>query len=181
MNDMEIEYSLTKDDYLIYHLYTASKSKNTIRNKRNAKYIPPVFFILIGVYLMTRDNTYTGIIMFAMLSVLWFVFYPMLQKRRYEKYYSRHIDENYVNRININTRLEIDTEYFRLINKTGESKINTSELKALIELKDYFFIELLSKQTLIIPKKNIERIEVFKENMQDYHLSFIDETMWSWR
>lgn len=178
---MKIEYSLSISDFLTYQLYTATKSKNINKNRHNAKLIPPVFFIFIGIYLSYRDNSPIGLVMFAVLSVLWFVFYPKYQKHKYEKHYKRHIDENYANRIDISTSIEFNTEYVISINKTGESKIKTSELKKLIELKSHFLIELNDKQTLIIPKTAIKEIERFKTKISDLNISYEDNTKWDWK
>ncbi len=178
---MKIEYILSKSDFLTYQLYAATKSKSIIKNRRNAKLIPPVFFICIGIYLSIRDNSAFGLIMFIILSTLWFVFYPKYQKYKYEKHYKNFIDENYKNRIDIITSIEFESDYVTSINKTGEGKIKTSELRKLIELRNHFFIELNDKQTLIIPKMAIAEIERFKKKIVDLNISYEDSITWEWK
>lgn len=178
---MKIEYSLDKSDFLTYQLYAATKSKNIKKNRRNARLIPPVFFIIVGIYLSFRDNSPIGLVIFFVLSVLWFIFYPKYQKYKYEKHYKKHIDENYANRINISTTIEFDKEYITSINKIGKSKIKTSEIRKMIELKNHFLFDLLDKQALIIPKIAIEDIESFKTEMRRLNISNEDKTNWEWK
>lgn len=178
---MKIEYTLGKSDFLTYQLYAASTSKNIKKNRRNARLIPPVFFILVGIYLLYRDNSPIGILMFVVLSILWFFFYPMYQKYKYERHYKKHIDENYANRINLSTTIEFEKEYITSKNKIGESKIKTSEIKKMIELKSHYLFELLDKQALIIPKISIEDIERFKTEMHCLNISSENKTNWEWR
>ena len=71
-------------------------------------------------------------------------------------------------------------DYIISINKTGESKIKTTELNKLIELENHFLIELKDKQALIIPKKDIKDIVGFKSVMQNLSLPLMDETEWKW-
>lgn len=178
---MKIEYSLDKSDFLTYQLYAASKSKNIKKNRRNAKLIPPVFFILVGTYLSYRDNSPIGLIMFVVLSFLWFIFHPKYQKYKYVNHYKKHIDENYANRINIITTIEFDKEYITSKNKIGESKIKTSELSKMIELKSHYLFELLDKQALIIPKRAIDNNERFKTEMYNNNILSDNKTNWEWK
>lgn len=178
---MKIEYSLDKSDFLTYQLYAASKSKNIKKKRRNAKLIPPVFFILVGIYLSYRDNSPIEIVIFVVLSILWFIFYPKYQKYKYEKHYKKHIDENYSNRINISTSIKFNKKYITSGNKIGESKIKTSEIKKMIELKNHYLFELLDKQALIIPKRAIEDNEKFNTEMHSLNISSENKTNWKWK
>lgn len=178
---MKIEYALSKDDYLLYYLYTASKSKTINKNRVRALYIPPVFYILLGVFLSFSDKSLTGVVIFGLTSILWIIIYPGYQKKRYKNYYSKYIDEKYAEIIDSPNEIEFYDENILTKNKTGESKIKTTELKKLIQFKNHFIFELNDKNSFILPKTSIDNESEFLSSLKKYDLEYIDEIQWEWK
>ena len=178
---MKIKYKLSKEDYLLYYLYTASKSKTVNRNRTRALYIPPVFYILFGSFLSIYDSSMTGVIIFGLTSILWIIFYPGYQRKKYKNYYLKFINEKYSKLIDIPNEIEFQNEYLLTRNKTGESKIKASELRQIIKLKDHFILELSDKNSFIIPKKSINNESEFLSSLKKYDKEYIDQVQWEWK
>ncbi|WP_400077291.1 hypothetical protein [Winogradskyella sp. R77965] len=139
---MKLNYQLTNSDFLEYQLYTSSKSESHKKRRRNNRFIGPIVIILYGLYTIKKDENYAGIIISGILAILWFLFYPKYSKSRYERHFKKHVEENYINRINKPVEIDFDENSVNAKDFTSESKIIGTELKELIETKDHFFIKL---------------------------------------
>ena len=71
------------------------------------------------------------------MSVIWYILHPFYSFWKYKRHYLKYIEENYKNRINPNTELDITEDSILTKGFTSEVEINRSdlsELKQLIEL-----------------------------------------------
>lgn len=178
---MKLEYSLNNDDFLEYQLYEASKSKRIKNNRFKTKITFPIIYLILGVFsLIINDRLLFPIIMF-LLAALWFLLYPIRSKKRHIKHYKNHIKETYKNRINRNIELEFNKDHVYVKDSGSESKIDTSEIKSLIELKNHFFLKLNTDMSLVIPKRVINNLNNFKEKMSELKIPLIDELNWEFK
>ncbi|MFI1772354.1 YcxB family protein [Thalassobellus citreus] len=178
---MKLEYSLTNDDFLEHQLYEASKSKRIKRKRFKMRIINPVLFLTFGIFSYLSDNRLLFPLIMLVFAVLWFFFYPIRAKKTHIKHYKNHIKDHYKNRINKLVKLEFNENYIHMYDDTSESKIKTSEIKSLIELKNHFFLKLNTDISLIIPKKIIENINDFKEEISELKTPIIDELNWTFK
>ncbi len=178
---MTIEYSLTNDDFLEHQLYEASKSKRIKSKRFKVRIINPIIFIIFGMFSYLSDNRLLFPLIMLVFAILWFFLYPIRAKKTHIKHYKNHIKDNYKNRINKLVKLEFNENYIHIYDDTSESKIKTSEIKSLIELKNHFFLKLNIDMSLIIPKKVIENINIFKENISELKIPIIDEINWTFK
>ena len=177
---MRIEYKLSNEDFIEHQFFSSSKLKNTKKRLKYVKIYVPIAYILYGIYLSQRDEDFSGFMFFFTISIVWYFLYPKYLKRRYKKHYSTHVKENYSNRINKITVVELLEEYIKTTDVLGEGKIKTSEIKELIELKEHFLIKLTTEQALIIPKSaDFDQTEL-KMKVLDYGAKYVDETKWKW-
>ena len=178
---MNIKYQLTNSDFLEYQLYTSSKSESHKKKRRNHRIIFPIVYFAYGFYLTNKDGNYTGIILFAIISILWFFLYPKYSQWRYKRHFRKHVKENYKNRINKFVEIDFDENFLNAKDYTSESKINGTELKELIETKYHFFIKLTTDLSLIIPKHSIENQTELKNCVTEMGATYIDEINWEWK
>ena len=178
---MKLEYLLTNVDFLEYQLYTSSKSKLHQKKRFRSRLIIPIIYFLFGLYLSNKNDDKLTLFLFAVVSILWFVFYPKYSKWKYKKHFKKHIEENYKNRINKSVEIIFDDEFIKAKDYTSESKINLSELKELIETKSHFFLKLQTDLSLIIPKHSIDNQEKFVKKVIDYGTKYTDELSWVWK
>lgn len=175
---MQIEYKLEADDFLTYQLFTASKSAR-IKKKKMANWIgTPVSLVLLAVifYLIEMKPLaiYFGLVALASAS-----FYPMYFKWKYKRHYKGFIKENYAKRIGMVGSLEFQEEVISFHDKTGEAKINLSEIEDVIELLDHFLLKFSTGVSLIIPKREIDTYGL-KEKFKELGLPVRDELNWKW-
>lgn len=177
---MKLEYSLTSSDFLEYQLYNSSKSKSTQKRLLRSRVLIPVIYIVIGLYFWYKDENLIRAILFGIIALLWFLFYPNYAKRRYKKHFKKHVAENYKNRINKTVEVFFDENHINTKDYTSESKINGTELKELIETENYFFIKLVTELCLIVPKIEVANQSELKKRVTDFGAEYLDETNWKW-
>jgi hypothetical protein len=178
---MKINYKLINSDFIAYQLYTSSKSESYQKRRRNNRFIGPIVMILYGLYTIKKDENYIGIIISGILAILWFLFYPLYSKSRYERHFKKHVEENYRNRINKTVEIDFEENFINTKDFTSESKINGTELKELIETQNHFFIKLTTDLSLIVPKHSIENKAEFKKCLTELGAEYVDELNWKWK
>ena len=178
---MTINYQLTNSDFLEYQLYASSKSKLHKKRRFQSRVIIPIIYIIFGLYLANKNRDNIIGIVFVGVGLLWLVFYPMFSKWRYKRHFTKHVEENYKNRVNKPVEIDFDENSVNAKDFTSESKISGAELKELIETKNHFFIKLTTDLSLIIPKHAIENKEEFKNRVIKLGAEYIDELNWKWK
>ena len=83
---MELNYVIAEEDYIIFNLFTASKSK-AIKKKRKSSwiYVTLTFVMLSGLFFESH-NSVLGY-SFLILGILTLLFYPLYLKSYYKKFY----------------------------------------------------------------------------------------------
>ncbi len=177
---MRLKYKLINSDFLEYQLYTSSKSEATKKRLRNIRIFIPIAYLLFGLYLWNRDGQVSGLIMFGILALLWFIFYPKYAKWKYKRHFLNHIKEHYSNRINKPVELDLNDDFVDTKDHASESGIKASELKKLIELPNHYFLKMSTDLSLIIPKNAISDQNRFKEKIKKWKIDYVNELNWKW-
>ena len=178
---MNINYQLTNSDFITYQLYTSSKSALQRKRRFRSRVIVPLIYLLFGLYMANSDGNITIGIVFVAVAIFWFAMYPMYAKWRYKRYFEKHVEENYKNRINKLVELDFDENSMNAKDPTSESRINRTELKELIETKNHFFIKLTTDSSIIVPKHSVENQTEFKKLMTELGANYVDELNWEWK
>ena len=131
------ETKIPTTDFLESQLYNSSTSKLSQRNRFRSRLLIPIIYLILGLLLIFKDEkTVIGLILLIM-SVIWYILHPFYSFWKYKRHYLKYIEENYKNRINPNTELDITEDSILAKGFTSEVEINRSdlsELKQLIEL-----------------------------------------------
>jgi hypothetical protein len=152
--NMKIEFTLDKEDFLTYQLFTASNSKTVKMRRMRSWLIIPVLYIITGILLYYVDNI-TLLYAFITIALLWLVFYPLYSRGLYRRHYAKHIDEHYKNRLGRSGVLSLDNDALSITDEGSEGRIKYTEIDAVTEIPDYFFVGLKSGMALILPKAKI--------------------------
>lgn len=180
---MSIEFTLEKEDFLTFQLYSATKSETVKKNRnKNRIRVPIVYAILSIILYIYADILFAAI--FLIIGLLWYLLSPYYLRKRYLKHYSKHIEEHYKNRFGKSESLTFNSDIMESKDITGESKLNLSEVEELNEIKDYYFLKFSSGVSLIIPKNRIEKKEDLKESLlkivSDFNIKHNQELDWKW-
>ena len=175
---MKLEYSLTNEDFLEHQLYEASKSKRVKSKRFKTRIITPIIYLILGLVSFASGYKILFPLIMFLFAILWYLFYPTRSRKIHIKHYNNHIKDTYKNRINKPIEIEFNKDYVYIEDNGSESKIKTSELKSLIELKNHFLIKLKTDLSLIVPKREINNIDVFKTLFVNLNIPIIEELNW---
>ncbi len=180
---MELNYALDENDFLEHQLYTASKSKNIRNQRRMSLTIVIVFFLIL---LISKYNSTESFPIFLLLIyIALIVAYKFYETYRYKNHFKKFINENYKERFGIMSKLNFAEAQIIEESELGESKVNYESLAEINETKNYYFLKLITSQSLIIPKNKIQDIQQFNSRMDEikskYNLKRNVELDWKWK
>lgn len=177
---MTIEYKIHEQDFLDFQLFTASKSDRINKKKRNGWIFLTVGSIAVAFYFYLNQNNLMSIY-FGLVAVATGIFYPKYFKWRYNKHFKTYIKENYSKRFGKIETLKINNDHIFSKDKTGEGKINLSEVEKIDETDNHFFLKISTGLSLIIPKRELENIDEFKSKFKNLGFIINNETNWRWK
>ncbi|RZK10038.1 MAG: hypothetical protein EOO46_11955 [Flavobacterium sp.] len=155
---MELNYSLTFDDFMQNQLYNASKSKRIQNQKRKNLFLIYLSLIVLVVTLYDSNENSKNLVAFSIILIV-AIFYPVYLKNRYYNHYKKYLEENVKNKVGIIASLKFTEEGIETSDETGESKINYSNLEEINEIENYFFLKLKTSESIILPKSRISKFE----------------------
>lgn len=181
---MTIDYKIDENDFLTHQLFVASKSDRIKRKRQRSKIILPLIYVGLGLLFLFQDRVSLTIIFFI-IGLLWFIIYPLWERRHYINHYKGYIKENYKDRLGRIATLELSNDYILAKDNGSESKVLTTELEEICEIPSTIFVRLKGGQSFILPKDKISEFDNLKTRLQELanHLKIkydIDEK-WEWK
>ena len=181
---MKIEYKLNKANFVEYQLYAASNSENIIKSRKNSRIRLPIVYFILGLLLFLFADLIFALI-FIGLGVTWYVLHPYFMKKRYQRHFEKHVEENYQNRFGKVVCLDFEEEFIIATDYLGESKLKIKEITEINEIKDYVFLKLSSGESLIIPKNSITNLNDLKRILtkiaSDLNIILNIDLDWKWK
>ena len=181
---MKLSYSLDKEDFLTFQLFTAAHSPYIKKMRRINWLLIPVLYVIFSIifYFLTDPIFSLG---FLVLAILWLVFYPYFQKRRYEKVYRKHNEEIFKNRFGKQIDLSFTKDQVISKDYSGEGKMKLEEIEEINEISDYYFLKFTTGVSLIIPKQKIDTLDKVKDFLdklaKKLHIKHDVDLKWEWR
>ncbi|WP_235674879.1 MULTISPECIES: YcxB family protein [Bacillus cereus group] len=158
---MQIEYTLTEQDFIAFNLHYARHSKTVKRSLVFQHYIVASIFFAVPLsvfFIGPPGQVYTGLpVIFLLAGVIWILFYP--------KYFYNHIKRNLEKMIREGSysnllgkhNLQITDEGIIETNSGGETKRNWKGIEKIEENEAYIFIYVGSMSANIVPKTAFAR------------------------
>ena len=181
---MTLKYGLTEHDYVQHLLFTATKS-DRIKKKRRRNWIKTtavVFGFGLIFYLVNDIHMFYYCLVAGFITL---IFYPSYERYHYRKHYKKFVADAYKNRINIIAKVVLTENTIETSDKTGEAKLNLSELQEIIETNEYFYMNLKVGESLIIPKLKIESLEELRFELKSLaaklNINFANDLSWHWK
>lgn len=178
---MQIEYTLTKEDFLKYQLYTASKSPTVIKQRQMLLWGFPTLWILLGLFYLIFKSNFVVLVLFLILSAIWMLIISFLSKRQYKKFYSKHIDQHWVDQEGQTQILNIEADSIKITDQLSEEKLEINAISELIELKEAYILQTKLVKGYVIPKTAVSDQEGLKTLFQKLNIPYLDETNWVWK
>ncbi|MFC4475624.1 YcxB family protein [Flavobacterium chungangensis] len=182
---MELNYSLTENDYLQQQLYIVSKNDFFKKERRNNNIAIIVLVTILALFsfLITKD------VFFIYAFLLLLLIYCCVSSR-YLKWASRirlkkYVDSVYLKKCGIITNVKFEENHILTSASIIETKLKFIGFQNISEIEDYFFITFITDENFIIPKKHIEDVSalrnLLKEIAEKRSIDFISELDWKWK
>lgn len=179
---MEFEFKINEEDFLTFQLYNASKSEKIKKNRKRSRSTISILYLIVTVIFLLLQN-YTMAFGFFLISILWFVFYPMYERKKYVRQFKRYVAENFQESFAKISKVQIKDGIWYTKNEDKESQFALGDIGEVNETGGYFFIKLKSGYVLIIPKREINEGQL-RTILKDYALKhtfvYNKELNWEW-
>ncbi len=181
---MYITYQLDENDFLMYQLFVASRSRRIITKRQRSRLIFAVAYIAAGLYFYLRTQmvlafTFTGF------GMLWYVMYPLWTRWIYKQHYRNYIRENYQGRVGKTGRLEIHNDLIIARDEASESKIQITEVEAIFEIPSFIFIKIKNGHYFILPQNKIQPFDELRNTLLEIaaqlHIPYSKDADWQWK
>lgn len=181
---MTVEYSIDEKDYLTFQLFTASQSELISKRRFRAKTIPPVIYVVLGCVMIVYQRLDFTII-FGLLAVVWYLFYPLREKRLYKDNYEKFIRQNLKDKFGQKATLTIGAQHLVNKDEIGENRIKLTEIAMINEIPELILIKLKQGQTFILPKNKISDADALRIKLKDLAdelgIVYRNEYEWRWK
>ncbi|MCX6182347.1 MAG: YcxB family protein [Bacteroidetes bacterium] len=179
---MVLQFELEEGDYLTYQLFIASRSESIKKKRKKSRITVPIIYLGFAIFLFYIEGYFIGSL-FLMFGMLWYLFFPKWEKKRYVKHYRNFIKENHSSKLGKRIQIEITDGFLIAKSETSESKTSLPSIQGFIELKDLVLIRIDESQSFLIPKRNIfatEWISELKKTAAKHNKAYIEEQQWNW-
>lgn len=176
---MTINYSLSQDDFLQYHLYTSSHSELARKKRQRSRLLLSIGYTAVGSFFLFKEDKNMGLT-FILMGLLWFAVQPIYVRYRYKKHVKAHLKESLKGAVDRPISLTISDKQISTQDGENEAQFAISELSRFVELPQHFFIEVVSSGSIIIPKSAISNQQQFIQELKKVGLDYADHTAWKW-
>lgn len=178
---MQITYHLTFDDIIEHQSYTAAHSTVVKKKMLRNRYMISLMYLIMGIYFIVQNKIpYIGVLI-LIVGIAWFYFYPSYSIKRYFKFLTAYVKENYAERIGEDVELEIDDKNLKWEDSSGGGEVEKTKITSIIDLKSTFVLKLESDASIVIPKKFITDSHSFLQLVKVDGVEVIDAKNWTWK
>ena len=170
---------------MTHQLYIASTSERIRKKRRRNRIIVPLTYFALGLLISFFDDKLDLLIVFFVIAIIWYIVYPIWERRHYIRHYRGFIKENYKDRIGRIATLEFTNDFILAKDNGSESKVLTTELEEIIEIPTTILLRLKGGQSIILPKEKISSIDILTTKLKELasHLKIrykLDDN-WKWK
>lgn len=158
---MNINYELTKQDYIEFNIFHMSYSKSLRKLMFIQRYVISLCFLIAPFMIAKFSDIPLGywLSIFVIVYILWVAFIPKYIQRTMRKRILRLVDEGKNAGMFGNQSLTLDIESIVEIGMINESKTNYVAVEKVVETNDYVYIYTSSIKACVIPNRAFESID----------------------
>lgn len=179
----EFQFQSTKTDYLAYQLYVASTSPRILRKRKKGKYLVTIVYVVLSILILINNVNFLGFAFLAF-ALMWFLFYPIYEAKKYIKHFETFYEENFDKKQGTDVRIELGEHEIKAFDYAGEGKRRIDSIEEIAETQHHVFVKLSPGMAYIIPKYRIENhLELnqwVKSTCQKYNIPHIVDMNWKW-
>ncbi|WP_087092996.1 YcxB family protein [Elizabethkingia anophelis] len=181
---MELNYKVSEQDYLQVYMYAATRNP-IIKKQRKNGLIRMIVFSIIGLCLMYSTSLISLLVYFLFVVFIFCFYFFYYERKYYETFYLKNIRTNLKNKIGLNSKVVFGLHDIILTEPNTESKFNYSNIELIEEIKDYYYLKMITGERFILPKNAIQNPKEFNEVIsrltKDNHIPLQQELNWKWR
>lgn len=151
---MEINFEVTKEDYIKFNLYHFDNSSSYKKNTKLVRYGVPICFLFINMMMQTSVE---DIIIDTVISAaIWIAIFPKMNKFLTKKGIEKLIKEGDNTELFGSKRIIIDEESITIFNKSSTERVLKSAIKDVKIYDDIIVIYTSSMTAYIVPTRYLE-------------------------
>jgi hypothetical protein len=181
---MRLEFTLALEDYLIHQLYTITRSARAQKTRKMYWLYPSVFFFLIGLMDLYKDNQ-IGATTHIIISLIWLFFFPLYYRWLHWQHCKGLIVEYFKDMIGQKNVIEIEDNYILESYYGSERKIYYNFIEEINDLPTLILIKLKTSESLIIPKAQIANLDELKAKLKEttasQNIIYNNDVHWKWK
>jgi hypothetical protein len=156
---VKLTYTLDKSDYLAYQLFVADQSPRNRKRRRRLRIVIPLIYVVLGILLDLAGMRITALILVG-IAAIWFVSYPVYLRLIYRRHYGGHIDENYSQRLERETSVELKNGELVFSEPTGGGWVKLSEIDRIVEVPRQTFVHFKTGTAVILPRTRLDAVSL---------------------
>lgn len=171
---MKVKYEIIEEDLIDYNMFYASVSPTVKRTLLIQQYLVPFVYLSIPflLYFLNGDPLIFFLPPFAILALLWFLFYPKYFKWTVRKRVSKMINEG-DNKGTVGAHeLTFTPDEIIEVGEFGEGRVKWDIVQKVFTTDKHIFIFIGAMKAYIIPKRSF----VDENNYRDFLRSLEDFT-----
>jgi len=181
---MIVRYRVTADDLLTNQLYYAATSEHIRKKRKRNRIMVPLFYLVIAIISFTLAKPFMSIA-FVVIAVLWYLFYPLRERRIYIRHFKNFIAERMKGLDDQEASFQITDEYILGQDGTTEIKMATSEIINMIELPTLILLRLKGGQSILFPKAQLQDVNALRERLKTLAtklgIAYESKPDWIWK
>lgn len=181
---MKVSFNYDEKALIDYQLYVADKSAVVTKTRNRNRWLLSLIYIAIGLFgIFKGDQLFT--VMFLVIGVLWYAFYPMWGGRFYKKQFTRFVKANYKNRLGKSVDLDFQDNQVQITEAGESATFGYEEFDSIIEIPTSFLIKLKTDVMMIIDKNaTISKDEIaafLKALASKLNINYLEDNHWKWK
>lgn len=157
---MEIHYHLTEEDYLHFNMFHVKNSKTARRSLNIQRFLLPVVFIIAAFLFSTFGDlpVMEAFIVYAIVAILWILFYPKYFYRHIAKMTKRMLKEGKNEGMLGDHVMKLTDEGIVDSTANGETKVNWPGIIEFKEDDNNIYLYNSAVSAYILPKRELKDI-----------------------